>query len=82
MKFLKDQGYTVININNNNFVEFDGNESSDSYATYSEQSGAQEILEEIDWWLKNRNNKKTRQLAQNRKHFKVVKIKLYYDSQD
>lgn len=70
-KFL---GYTVVNTKTRKFVDYDGSEDEEGYSSWDTKEGPQEILDEVDWYIKNYNNKDSRKIKQNRKHLKIGKL--------
>ena len=70
-KFL---GYTVINTKTERFVMCPYSEDEESFESWKEKDGAQETLDEIDWFIKNHNNKQSRHLKKQRKHIKIAKL--------
>jgi hypothetical protein len=71
----KFYGYCVFNTRTEKFVEYDCSES-DHYEAWLEKGGAQQVLDEIDYQIANRNNKKTRAAKADRKNIKIRKLYL------
>jgi hypothetical protein len=70
-KFL---GYTVVNTKTKKFVDYNGSEYEESFSSWHTKKGPQEILDEIDWYIKHYNNKYSRKMKENRKNFKIGKL--------
>lgn len=70
-KFL---GYCVVNSKTENFVDYDGSECPSSFESWETPDGAQEVLDEIDFYISNHNNKHSRKVAQMRSYMKIGKV--------
>ena len=71
---LNGADINAVNSKNNTFLDYDGYEYQESYSTWDKKDGAQEILDEIDFYINKYDNKFSRKLKANRKNFKVVKL--------
>ena len=69
-KFL---GYVVVNVKSKKFVDYDGTEG-DSFESWDNKTGPQEVLDEVDYYVARHNNKHSRKIAQARNHLKIGKL--------
>jgi len=74
MKMKRTIGYVVVNVKTGNFVDHDGTECPDSFDSYPNPTDPLEIIEEVNHYITHHNNKLSRKLALNRKHYKIGKI--------
>jgi hypothetical protein len=79
-KLTRFSGFTALNVKTNRFVDYDGKEYESSYSVWETPEGAQEIIDEIDWYAKKYNNKFARKLRRNLKNFKVVKVVEHFEA--
>ncbi len=69
-------GYAVINTKTKNFVDYDGEESRYYSGVWDSYEGAKEVVDDIDFLIKNRNNVSSRKVKRNRKYLAICKVTL------
>ena len=70
-KFL---GYVVVNTKTENFVDYNGSECKNSFETWFEKDGAQEIIDEVKEYVETHNNKHSRKVKKELKNIKIGKL--------
>ena len=69
----KFEGYSLVNVKTKKFLDCDGTEIKE-YSYYEDIVDVREILNDLKWYIKNYNNRRSRRLKKNFKNFEIVKI--------